>query len=490
MNYFSSLGNKFKQLCIEYYHKKHPFLLSSMKTSMFNYIISHAKPFWLHLCYFLVVSLIGVMALKVSKPRTDVDQLTSLDLFYTAVSASTVSSMSAVEMEVFSNYQLVVMTILMLLGGEVFTSMLSLQLRRFKFSSYESTKVDNSKGEESIELGIINQFSSTSNDNNKSYSSFNYNYSIKLLGYVVLGYMISLLTIGSSLVTMYMILTPSANHVLKNKRLILHTFSFFVIVSTFSSCGFVPTNENMMIFRQNPGLLLIIIPYLFLGNSLYPVFLRSVTWVLERFTKRKEFYYMLNNYQEMGYDHLMSSKKTWFLGATTIGFWVLQIAVFSGMEWSSGVMEGMSSYEKFVGTIFQTASSRHSGEYIVDLSIISPVVLVLFIIMMYLPAYTSFLPVSNEHQEEVPESNIITKKQNEKKRIIENMLLSQISYLVIFIMLVCITERKSLKEDPLNFSVLNIVFEIIRGNLAEVVRNSPSDIEIKLQVSAPLQKFK
>uniref|UniRef100_A0A803LG40 Uncharacterized protein n=1 Tax=Chenopodium quinoa TaxID=63459 RepID=A0A803LG40_CHEQI len=385
MNYFSSLGNKFKQLCIEYYHKKISFisLLSTMKIFMFNYIVSHAKPFWLHLCYFLVVSLIGFMALKVSKPRTDVDQLTSLDLFYTAVSASTVSSMSAVEMEVFSNYQLIVMTILMLLGGEVFTSMLSLQLKRFKFSSYESTKIDNSKGiDQSIELGIINQFSSTSNNNNKSYSSFNYYYSIKLLGYVVLGYMSSLLTIGSTLVTMYMILTPSANDVLKNKGLILHTFSFFVIVSTFSSCGFVPTNENMMIFRQNPGLLWIIIPYLFLGNSLYPVFLRLVIWVLERFTKRKEFYYMLHNYQEMGYDHLMSSKKTWFLGATTIGFWVLQIAVFSGMEWNSGVMEGMNSYEKFVGTIFQTANSRHSGEFIVDLSLISSAVLVLFIIMI------------------------------------------------------------------------------------------------------------
>ncbi|KAL2936889.1 putative cation transporter HKT7 [Bienertia sinuspersici] len=47
------------------------------------------------------------------------------------------------------------------------------------------------------------------------------------------------------------------------------------------------------------------------------------------------------------------------------------------------------------------------------------------------------------------------KKQN-KNIIIENILFSQLSYLVIFVMIICITERKSLKEDPLNFTVLNI----------------------------------
>lgn len=53
-------------------------------------------------------------------------------------------------------------------------------------------------------------------------------------------------------------------------------------------------------------------------------------------------------------------------------------------------------------------------------------------------------------------------KKKGKKRWIDNLIMSQLSYLSIFVILVCITERRQLSEDPLNFNVLNIVIEIIR----------------------------
>jgi Trk-type K+ transport system membrane component len=76
----------------------------------------------------------------------------------------------------------------------------------------------------------------------------------------------------------------------------------------------------------------------------------------------------------------------------------------------------------------------------------------------YLPPYTSLLPIKDDRK------NSESSKRMKKRRgkVTEDLILSQLSYLVIFIILVCITERKKLKEDPLNFNVLNIVFEIIR----------------------------
>ena len=365
-------------------------------SSFLNYIISHAKPFWLQLCYFLFLSTIGYLALKALEPRTKHNP-NDLNLFFTSVSAITVSSMSTVEMEVFSNSQLIIMTFLMLLGGDVLVSFFGLFIQRFKFL-FKQNKIDMDNKDNFVvvnsrELGSTN-FNTSWDSNNEKITlvleSFNnsdqkghlkYN-CLKILGYVVLGYHVIIHAIGLVLVTMYITLTPSAKHVLESKGLVLQTFSFFVIISTFSNCGFIPTNENMIVFRKNSGLLLILIPQIFLGNTLFSPSLRLVIWVLERFTKKKEYNYMLNNYKEMGFDGLMSSKECWFLVGSVFGLYMLQIVLFSAMEWSSEVMEGMGSYEKFVGSLFQTANLRHSGESIVDLSIVSSAILVVFIIMM------------------------------------------------------------------------------------------------------------
>ena len=70
----------------------------------------------------------------------------------------------------------------------------------------------------------------------------------------------------------------------------------------------------------------------------------------------------------------------------------------------------------------------------------------------YLPPYTSFLPVMEEKND----------GKRKRKSAVECVVFSQLSYLAIFVILVCITESRSLKEDPLNFNVLNITLEVIR----------------------------
>lgn len=90
------------------------------------------------------------------------------------------------------------------------------------------------------------------------------------------------------------------------------------------------------------------------------------------------------------------------------------------------------------------------------------------VFVRYLPPYIIFLPIrgSNELREEALETDKRMKNPKKNKKnmmvVIETMLLSQLSYLVMFVIVICITERKSLKDDPLNFNVLNIVFEVIR----------------------------
>lgn len=73
----------------------------------------------------------------------------------------------------------------------------------------------------------------------------------------------------------------------------------------------------------------------------------------------------------------------------------------------------------------------------------------------YLPGYTSFL-----HNYEDPYSK--ARERDNSRRLLKDWVFSQLSYLAIFLMLICITEREAMTTDPLNFNVFSILFEIVR----------------------------
>ncbi|XP_022888760.1 sodium transporter HKT1-like [Olea europaea var. sylvestris] len=427
------------------------------------------NPFGFQVFYFVFLSFLGFWVLKDLKPRTEF-RPRNIDLFFTSVSAITVSSMSTVEMEAFSNAQLIVMTILMFVGGEIFTSMVGLHLKRSKIITWNSegkgTTVDLTNSVDQIQLSIEpvpdNRAHPLEPQNYVSspyYNMLNYN-SIKFLGFVVLGYLLVIQILGVASVLMYLALFSSAKDILRNKGIKALTFAVFTVVSTFASCGFVPTNENMIVFSKNSGLLWILIPQVLLGNTLFPSCLRFFLWVLGKKIKKSEAKYLLKNTTKVGYLHLLPSLHSSLLVATVLGFILTGFLLFCSLEWNSEGLGGLNTYQKVIGILFETVNARHSGETIVDLSTIAPAILVFFVVMMYLPPYTSFLPVKGD------EHSSLEREGTERRRkwIAESLIFSQLSYLVIFIILICITERKSIKEDPINFSVLNIVIEVISAN--------------------------
>lgn len=344
------------------------------------------NPFLIQLCYFIILSLFGYLGLKLSNPRTPFKPK-NVDLFYTSVSASTVSSMTSIEMEAFSNFQLILITFLMFVGGEVFTSLLGLLFSRLNFTP--NNKCHNISTTQ-IELDLVSienhrhkdnhSIIDVPNNNDRDYK-LKYN-SLRCLSHVVLGYLMVVHFIGISMVSLYITYIPSARHVLRNKNINIETFSLFTIVSTFASCGYVPTNENMIVFKKNSGLLLLILPHLLLGNTLYPSCLRVVINVLKKFTRKEEFSFLLKNFKEMGYDHLMSGLHCWFLMVTVFVFNVIQFVLFCSLEWNSKNLEGLSHYQKIVASLFQVTNARHAGESVFDLSTISSAILVLFVVMM------------------------------------------------------------------------------------------------------------
>ncbi|EOA20452.1 hypothetical protein CARUB_v10000766mg [Capsella rubella] len=416
--------------------------------------------FFLYVIYFLFFSFLGFLALRLTKPRVS-SRPHDLDLFFTSVSAINISSMSTVEMEVFSNTQLIILTTLMLLGGEIFTSFLSLYVSHFTKFVLPHSKIRHllasfiyldrpvEDGRSDLETVVDHcEVNLTKIDERAS----------KCLYYVVLSYHLVSTLAGSVLLLVYVNFVKSAGDVLSSKGISPLTFSVFTTVSTFANCGFLPTNENMVIFRKNSGLLWLLIPQVLMGNTLFPCFLVLFIWGLYKITKREEFSYILKNHKKMGYSHLFSVRVCVLLGLTVLGFLMVQLLLFATSEWSSKSLEGMSSYEKLVGSLFQVVNSRHAGESIVDLSTLSPAILILFIVMMYLPPYTLLMPLTEQKTIKKEEDDDSGNRKNVMK---SGLFMSQLSFLTICIFLISITERQKLRRDPLNFNVFNITLEVI-----------------------------
>jgi hypothetical protein len=93
----------------------------------------------------------------------------------------------------------------------------------------------------------------------------------------------------------------------------------------------------------------------------------------------------------------------------------------------------------------------------------------LLIAFRYLPPYTTWFPFE--------ESSSTKGRVKESKGIIllKSTVLSQLSYLTISVIAICITERAKLKEDPLNFNLLSIVVEVVR-QVSLIIHFKPENI--------------
>jgi len=74
---------------------------------------------------------------------------------------------------------------------------------------------------------------------------------------------------GFLFISLYLRLVPAAADLLKNKGLQILTFPIFMSVSSLANCGFTPTDESMLIFKKNSALLLLTIPQVLVGKTLY-----------------------------------------------------------------------------------------------------------------------------------------------------------------------------------------------------------------------------
>nr|UUA81705.1 putative cation transporter HKT4 [Agrostis stolonifera] len=445
--------------------------LSKCTTNLFRrsylFLVFQSNPLIVQLVYFMSISFAGFLALKnLKSPNKPTPR--NLDLMFTAVSTVTVSSMATVEMEDFSDQQLWVLIILMILGGEMFMSMLGLHFRNARANTDDALQRGLAFISRDIESsGVSNNSIQDNMEGTQSEATMTHNQiqehkeviqnSRNILARVLAGYFIASIACGSVVIVIYLLIDSDTRDILKSKDIKMWTFSAFTAISSFANCGFTPVNDNMAIFRNKPTFLLLVMPQILVGNTLFAPLLRLSLWVLGKVSKREEYAYILQHPEEIGYKHLQTNKNSVYLVLTGVLLILLQAMFLCYFESDSNALKGMKWFQKLVASVFQGASSRHAGETVIDISTLSPPILLAFAVVMYLPSGTSFLATCGDSQ------TMTDKKENLNSRATwGNFVITKPACLAIFTILACITERKSMSADPLNFSIFSVIFEVIR----------------------------
>ncbi|KAF7097457.1 hypothetical protein CFC21_099272 [Triticum aestivum] len=434
---------------------------------IYRFVALHVHPFWIQLSYFLAIAILGSVLLISLKPSNPEFSPPYIDMLYLSTSALTVSGLSTVKMEDLSSSQIVVLTLLMLVGGEIFVSLLGLMLRvnHQDMQDLPSVKISSVPVELEV-LDLANSMAlcdeSQLEDAShaippKKCTELKRSRSVKCLGYVVFGYFAVIHVLGFVLVFLYITHVPTASAPLNKKGINIVLFSLSVTVASCANAGLVPTNENMVIFSKNSGLLLLLSGQMLAGNTLFPLFLRLLVWFLGKLTKVKELRLMTKNPEEVHFANLLPRLPTVFLSSTVIGIVAAGVTLFCSVDWNSSVFDGLGSYQKTVNAFFMVVNARHSGENSIDCSLMSPAIVVLFIGMMYLPSSATFAPPSGDTKT----TNENTKGKGKRGSLVQNLAFSPLGCNIIFVIVACITERRRLRSDPLNFSTLNMIFEVI-----------------------------
>nr|BCF80382.1 high-affinity potassium transporter [Sporobolus virginicus] len=427
-------------------------------------LVFQSNHFIVQLIYFMVTSFVGFLALKnlqsLGKPV-----LRDLDLMFTSVSTVTVSSMSTVQMEDLSEQQLWVLILLMLLGGEVFTSILGLHFNNAKANKeelswrsshwisrdVESNVSANNRDHVITECGqsevaISHDQLQKSNSTRRS--------SRTVLAHIVSGYFLVTVVCSSVVIIIYFWINSDARRTLESKEIKVCTFSIFTAVSSFANCGFTPLNGNMQDFRKNSILLLLVMPQILAGNTLFSPLLWLSVWALEKISGKQEYIHILQHPDETGYKHLHTKRKSLYIVLIVTGLILLQVLFVCSFEWGSKAFEEMNWFQKLVSSAFQSVNTRQAGEAVFDISTFSSPILLMIAIVMYLPSDTSFLPINADRQP-------LAGKNSSSRTIWKNFAITSPACLALFTFLACITERKSMSADPLNFNVFSITFEVI-----------------------------
>lgn len=336
------------------------------------------------------------------------------------------------------------------------------------------------------------------------------------LCWLVPAYFVGVQLLGFLAISCYIAVgPPEVREVLQRESVNATFYGFFSTIAAFSNAGMTPLDENLISF-PDPALLLPMSMLILSGNTMFAPSMRFIIWCLYRCTReknpQKQVYEYLLMYPRKCFTHLFPQVHTVWLLITVAAFNAIDFVTFRSLDWNSAALKGMRTMDKLMAGLFQSINTRSADMNVFILRELSAATLLLYAAMMcvycnfptasscelifqlflqllikvqfmvcfvrrYIAVYPVFL--SRQNTRVAPDGAALyyesdlciyrTKSwetdqvQDNKLSVQYRKLLSRDSaYLFLCILLICTLETRKISTDPLNYSVFNIVFEVIR----------------------------
>ncbi|KAH7290219.1 hypothetical protein KP509_30G037000 [Ceratopteris richardii] len=411
----------------------------------------------LHLAYFVLGSLAGAMSLWAApKP----EPLPFVDALFNAVSAITETGLPGVAIHRFSLSDRWSLLLLMVVGAPAFTAAIPLFLRcrlllphsiRRLTSSRRATPDKNCTPAPHLLPVVSPTANSLSTDVVEDEFLMDMQ-TLRVMSWVTAGHYLLCVLGGFLICSLCIFCSPHAKSVLKENHVDPALFALFAVVSAFGNCGYILLDDNLIPLNRASAMLLCLGALMLMGNTLYAPTMRLWIWLLQKTSRGEKgrVYEHILSSREQRFTHLFPRHETiWLLGFSMF-INACQVLCMLSIDWKSHDLRSLGAGYKLVASLFQSIATRTGGMNVVNLANLSSPTLFLEVVAMYISTY----PVLSIRQSTSKlERNIFVTQ--------SSIVRSKDSFLFVAIFLVCFFERQSMRNDPVNFSFFNIVYEVI-----------------------------
>ncbi|MCJ1337526.1 hypothetical protein MMC09_002808 [Bachmanniomyces sp. S44760] len=294
----------------------------------------------------------------------------------------------------------------------------------------------------------------------------------------------------------------------------------FNAVSAFNNSGMSLLDANMVAFQTSIYTLITMGLLILAGNTCYPVFLRLIIWGLShllpnrpKFEQYRVTLRFLLDHPRRCYTNLFPSKHTWWLLGTIMLLNGIDWAAFEVLNIGNNLITSLPRGVRVLDGLFQAVAVRSGGFYVVAVPNLRIGLLVLYVLMMYISVYPVVITMRNSNVYEerslgiyaddppVPDlekstngafsrsttlmktlrhrmpraktpptpptmhTTQLNREGTSRTYFVRQQLRGQLAHdlwwIVLAILFITITETSSFERDPVDYSVFNIIFEVI-----------------------------